>query len=210
MASVKDFYENMYLPTIHDRHGNTGLSVNFETFENKLGRPDHKLMLIKYEEITIAGVIIQMQKIPRLWVGGIRESSKTYRRMGAVGASYHFPAQYLSGIGYRQMALGRSRSFLNDGVMRYKSKWNHRFYDFDMNGMIVKVLSMTESLSGFLISQPFVGIEKGQLYANVFIDADSKLNDRTSEEIEILRSNRGLSGVNVLAVDLDRGILDKS
>jgi hypothetical protein len=60
MQSVKDFYENMYLPTIHDRHKNTGLSVSFEKFKDILARPDNKLMLINHEGNPIAGVIIQI------------------------------------------------------------------------------------------------------------------------------------------------------
>lgn len=153
VESVKDFYENMYLPTIHARHENTAISAGFEELEYGLSKLGNKLLLVRHKETAIAGVVIQMQEIPRLWVGGIRDSSNVYRRMGAVGATYHFPAQYLAERGYRQMGLGRSRSFLHDGVFRYKSKWNHRLCGFDKDGMVAKVLTATEALSGFLTNQ---------------------------------------------------------
>ena len=210
VESAKDFYENMYLPTIRARHGNSAISASFDELKSVLGRPDNKLLLIRHEETIIAGVVIQIQEMPRLWLAGIRDSSKVYRRMGAVGATYHFPAQYLAGRGYREMDLGRSRSFLHDGVFLYKSKWNHRLCGFDRDGMVARVLTITEALAGFLTNQAFVSVSNGQLHANVFVDASSDPGVDIPEVIETLNPERNIPGVSTFIIDGERGTIRKS
>ena len=210
VESAEDFYENMYLPTIRARHGNTAISASFGEVESVLGRHDNKLLLIRHEATTIAGVVIQIQEMPRLWLAGIRDSSNVYRRMGAVGATYHFPAQYLSERGYREMGFGRSRSFLHDGVFRYKSKWNHRLCGFDKDGMVARVLRITEALTGFLTNQPFVSVNNGQLHANIFTRALSDLGSGYPEVIETLNPDWNLLGVSSFIIDGERCTIRKS
>ena len=201
LEALQDFYNNMYLATIHARHEKSAVSSSFEEFSGVVSSSDNKLLLVKHGETAIAGVVLQMTAVPRLWIAGIRDSSNTYRRMGAVGATYHFPAQYLTEQGYRQMSLGRSRSFFNDGVLQYKAKWNHHLSGFDKDGMVVKMLTASDALLGFLGNQPFACVEHGELHATVFIDASNQSNERKLKEIDALRSLQGLAGVSVFSLD---------
>jgi hypothetical protein len=67
VESAKDFYENMYLPTIRARHGNTAISASFDELKSVLGKPGNRLLLIRHQGATIAGVVILIQEKPRLW-----------------------------------------------------------------------------------------------------------------------------------------------
>jgi hypothetical protein len=192
-----DFYENIYLPTMHARHENLAVVSDFNEISRSLKERDSLLLLIKHEKTTIAGVIILMKDTPSLWLGGIRHSSDIYRRMGAVGATYFFPATYLAAQGYRQMDLGRSRCFVNDGVFRYKGKWNHHVSGFDKDGMILEILDVSDATAGFLSSQPFICVEHGELYATTFVNASSDSSEKKQREIDMLRCIHGLAAVNV-------------
>ena len=121
--------------------------------------------------------------------------------MAVIGASYYFPAQFLSERGYRQMELGRSRSFFNDGVFQYKNKWRHRLSGYDTDGMIVKVLTLSDAIKRFLIKQPFASIENKKLVANVFVDGSNESQEEVQEKINWLYSLEGLDAVNIYALD---------
>jgi len=209
IEALRDFYNNMYLTTIQARHGEAKVSSSFEEIANVVNERDNTLLLIKHEETTIAGVVIQMLDIPRLWIGGIRNSSEIYRRMGAVGATYHFPAEYLTERGYQQMSLGRSRSFFNDGLMQYKGKWNHHLTDFDTDGLIIKALTMSDALSGFLTNQPFARIVRGKLHATAFIDASYQSSKHTLKEVNTARSLQGVESMDTFAIDRQQGTIFK-
>jgi hypothetical protein len=200
-----DFYDNIYLPTIQARHETTAVLSSLEEITDVAYQGDNCLLLVKHEETTVAGVLILMRDVPRLWLGGIRDSSDAYRRMGAVGATYVFPAMYLSDLGYKQMDLGRSRCFFNDGVFRYKGKWNHRLVSVDKDGLILKALDISEAVVGFLSSQPFACIEQDELTAAFFVDTLSDLGAASQKEIDMLRNIDGLAAVDVYGLKTQTG-----
>ncbi|MFT5711268.1 MAG: hypothetical protein ACI8QT_001973 [Halioglobus sp.] len=196
-GDLLDFYHNIYLPTIQARHENTAVFISYDEITDVMSQGDNCLLLVKHEEKIVAGVLILMRDVPCLWLGGIRDSSDAYRRLGAVGATYVFPAMYLSDQGYKQMGLGRSRCFFNDGVFRYKGKWNHRLVSTDKDGLILKVLNTSEAAVGFLSSQPFVCIDQGELAAAFFVDTFPDLNPKSQKEIDMLSNLDGLAAVNI-------------
>ncbi|MFT4825794.1 MAG: hypothetical protein ACJAUG_002268 [Halioglobus sp.] len=208
-GDLLDFYDNIYLPTIQARHENTAVFSSFDEITDVMSKGDNCLLLVKHEEKTVAGVIILMRDVPRLWLGGIRDSNDAYRRMGAVGATYFFPAMYLSDQGYQQMDLGRSRSFFNDGVFRYKSKWDHRLFAFDKDGLILKVLNTSDAAAGFLCSQPFACIEQGELNAAIFVDTLSDSSAESQKEIDMLSNLDGLAAVNFYSLKGQQGEIRK-
>jgi hypothetical protein len=166
--ALREFYDRLYLPTVLDRHGeNTYISDYDELTEHILRQRGH-LLFVKQGELAIAGVVILPGNPPRLWLAGIRDSSSAHRRNGAVGATYVFPARYLEQEGYSQMALGRTRGFFNDGVMQYKNKWNHVISGYDIDGVVLKLMSASPGLVGFLKNQPFASEVNGELVANLF------------------------------------------
>ena len=203
---LREFYDHMYLPTVRDRHGEQSHISRFEELARSLGRGDNQLLLVRHEGVAIAGVIIIKSAVPRLWLAGIRDSSMAYRRMGAVGATYHFPAQALAAEGFKRMDMGRSRPFFNDGVMNYKGKWNHRLDGFDSDGMVLRVLAASAAARGLLARQPFAHLQDGRLHGAVFVDdAHSPPAESAAKEVASLRALAGLAGVTVFALDAATG-----
>ena len=166
--AIEDFYHNIYLPTVVDRHGPDTHITDLAELTRTIADRDNQLLLAKQNGVAIAGVVVLMGSCPRLWLGGVRDSDIRYRQMAAVGATYVFPARYLENKGYQRMNVGRSRSFLNDGVLQYKNKWNQRICSHDPDGIVLKPLSMSRSLRSFLACNPFVSLEDDKLFANVF------------------------------------------
>lgn len=203
-ADLRDFYENMYLPTISDRHGNVSFRVDFDELKRVVSKGDNQLLLIKHGAVPIAGVaIVFKQELPQLWLAGVRDSSNDFRRIGAVGATYYFPANYLFDRGYKEMGLGRTRPFYNDGVMQYKCKWRHRFTGFDRDGMVFKLLSKSAGLREFLSNQPFFCLQSGILLGTLFTDEYGVERDNTARTLAAMQSIRGLAGVDRLPLAAD-------
>ncbi len=73
--------------------------------------------------------------------------------------------------------------------------------------VIIKVLTMSDALSGFLTNQPFTCVVNGELHATAFVDSLRLPNERALKEISTLRSLQGLSSVDVFALDRKRGTI---
>lgn len=198
---LREFYDNMYLATLRARHGGEAVIHSFAEVERVVNEADNQLLMIRQGATAIAGVVIQMAEVPKLFVSGILNSDDRYRKIGVTGAIYFFPAQYLAERGFTEMDIGRSRSFLSDGIFRYKSKWHHKLSGCDPDGMIVKILDPSPALAGFLASHPFASVEAGEIRANVFLASPGDLTPARRKEIDAINSLRGLAGVDVYRLE---------
>ena len=94
------------------------------------------MILIKFKDQEIAGSLIAYKgHNARLWCFGIKDANPDYVKMGAFGALYYFSFQYLKNKGFKQVGVGGSRPFLNDGVLNYKKKWGLRITDLISQGI---------------------------------------------------------------------------
>ena len=133
-SRLSDFYYHMYLPYISKRFGDVALIDNYQLLKRRFHTCD--LILIKFKDQEIAGSLIAYKgHNARLWCFGIKDANPDYVKMGAFGALYYFSFQYLKNKGFKQVGVGGSRPFLNDGVLNYKKKWGLRITDLISQGI---------------------------------------------------------------------------
>jgi hypothetical protein len=172
----------MYLPTIGQRHEDRKILMPYKRMIDEISNHNATLLLVKKDEKSIAGMVILTQEsIPVLWSSGILEGELQYRKMGASAATYLFSSQYLAKKEYKNMNMGLTRSFLSDGVLQYKKKWNVQFSSIGIRGFIFKANNYTDCVKGFLTANPFAYVDNKKLNGAIFIDTDDSISEHISK-----------------------------
>lgn len=191
---IYNFYHNMCIPTIRNRHQERGIEFKYEEVMQKINDGKCELLLVLQEGLAIAGVsILKDEKVPQLWKGGILNGEPIYFKSRAQPATYYFASIYLAEKGFKEMGIGWTRSFLNDGILQFKKRLNQRLIGSNKKGFILKPLSNSNGMRGFLINNPFIYESKGQFIGAVFIADDKQLSSEDLAKFKKLYDMDGLA-----------------
>jgi hypothetical protein len=193
------FFNDMYLPYMAHRYGNTNLAIKFDYLMRYLESEKCELLLIKKEEEHISGqVIVFEENSPKLLILGIKDGNPHYLRYGAGAAGYYLASSYLAKRGYKSLNLGGSRPFLKDGVLQFKKRRGLRLTSKDKKGFLVKPLSPSTGLKGFFLRNPFIYTHRERLYAAIFVEEDEACScDQSLEDLCRCFYLDGLSKLNI-------------
>jgi len=186
LSQLDDFYHNMYLPYTTSAHGDSSkiMTYGYVKAEFKKRGLFTDLILIKENGQYIAGILLCCEKDRgKLSTLGVKDGNLDYLDHGAVAAAYHFAVQYLVDKGYAKIDFGGSRPFLKDGVLRYKRKWRQEVSSRKEPAFLLKVLSQTPGLTGFLANNPFMYKDAAGLKGAVFVEAGKPLAKRDCADI---------------------------
>lgn len=199
LGMVNDFYYNMHIPMIRTRYKTGAFETSYDEIMDKMKDHPYELLLIKKENIFIAGGLLnRCDKIPRIWKNGIRDFK--YWNEGAIAAIYIYGSEYLHQEGYEKVSFGLTSGFLNDGVLRYKKKWDISLELSDKKGYIFKPLIVSDGLKDFFKSNPFIYKEKDKLYGAVFIDESKECLEEDYSQFQKEYGVKGLSGLNIYSI----------
>ena len=188
-----DFYYNMYVPYITERHGPEADLSSYEDL--KTGFQDCDLLLIKDREKTIAGQLIRYESWgPHLWEMGVRDGNRDYVAGGAVGSAvFHFSLEYLQGKGHTEVWLGWSRPFLRDGVLQFKRSWSQRIAANGNRHLALRIVSDSPAARAFLCNNPFIFKDGGRFFGAMFVDGNRRLSADDLRQIDKDYFHDGLS-----------------
>lgn len=193
---VNFFYDNMYLPHIAMRYKDEAIPRSYDFVKKSCKRGG--LLLIADGDKYISGAVIEMKNSTLSSAAfGVLNGDADLMRKGALVALYRAYFEMAERSGIRNVDLGLSASFLKDGVLRYKSKWECDI-DFDESRSTVfalKLVNLSGPLRSFLIHNPFITIDGQGLTGNIFIDSRM-----VADREEAVRKNRihGLSEYKVI------------
>jgi hypothetical protein len=174
---VRDFYYNMYLPSIQGRHRDSAFLDSFQEIMEPVARGDCELLSIDKGDQAIAGVLIlNNENPPKLWKCGVRDADIALFKAGGMAGVYAFSSQHLHENGHSVMNLGGTRAFLSDGILFYKAKFGSGFKPQGPRGFILKPLSYSKGLESFLTHNPMLCLDGQRLSGAVFMD-NADLND---------------------------------
>jgi hypothetical protein len=195
---LDDFYHHMYLPTVTTRHQDRTIAMEYPHMMQKVQEGSCELLLVRKDGVPIGGGLIRTDEaMPRLWSGGTKNGDPIHLKEGAMLAVDYFSSVYLAEKGYQEVDLGLSRSFLSDGVLQYKRRWNIRVAPYNSKGFVVKPLCKSPGLTGFFTHNPFVCLGHGRLAEVVFVDGEGQCS---GENLERLRSAYAMSGISEFKV----------
>ncbi len=196
---LNDFYYNMHRPMIRNRHQAAAYEETYDDIMKRAKKDCSELLLIKKQNVFISGVVLdRCEKIPLLWKNGIRDTK--YWEDGAISATYIFAADYLWEKGYEKVSFGLVRSFLNDGLLQYKKKWDITLKSSVRRGYILKPLIVSEAVKGFFENNPFIYREKNKLYGAVFIHEGEECSEAEYKVFQKKYYFNGLSEFNVFSI----------
>lgn len=196
---LNDFYYNMHRPMIQTRHQTGAYEETYDAIMERMKKGCYELLLIKKQEIFLSGTILNgCEEIPLLWKNGIRDIK--YWKDGAIAATYVFASDYLWKKGYEKISFGLVRSFLNDGLLQYKKKWNITVKVSGERGYIVKPLEASDAVKGFFVSNPFIYREKDKLYGAVFIHEGEECFEEDYRQFQKKYDIEGLSELNIFSI----------
>lgn len=201
---LNDFYYNMHRPMIRARYTTGAFEISYDNMMKTMKEGCYELLLIKKHDVSVSGVVLnRCEEIPRLWKNGIRDMK--YRKDGAITATYIYASEYLLEKGYKKLSFGLMRTFLNDGLLQYKKKWNVRLKIAGEKGYILKPLVASDALNEFFENTPFIYREKNKLYGAVFINKEVC----TKTEYKVFQNKyymEGMSELNIFSVKENRTI----
>ena len=185
------FYNEMYVPFMNRKYGDR---VQIDSSEElKIRFQDGELLLIKSGAEHIAGVLLTNEgSYPMLWVSGIRDRGRDYRKEGLAAAIYHLSFAHLQEKGFTKAGLGWSRPFLNDGVLRFKHKLSQQITGSSLNGMALKISSYTAATRSFLQNNPFMFEGTDGLCGAIFLEAEAPLDEAMTHQLNKEYGHRGL------------------
>ena len=175
-----DFYDNMYVPYVRHRFGESAQLAPREGAEADFR--EGELLLVKKQNEYISGQIIKYEGSCAClrWLG-VRDGNWDYVRDGAVAALYEFAFLRAEEKGCRKAKFYKSRAFLEDGVLRFKRTMSQRIVEADNCKSLLRIESDSPGTRAFLEASPFIFERFGQLHGAVF------LNDETPLTLEVLR-----------------------
>lgn len=199
MEMAEDFYYNMHMPMIQTRYEAGTYEFLYDDMIKTMKKESNKLLCIKKEDVFISGgILLEREEIPELWKNGIRDFK--YWEDGAIAATYVFASEYFSKKGYEKISFGLVRSFLNDGLLKYKKKWNITLKVSNRRGFILKPLVASDEVEDFFINNPFIYMKKNKLFGAVFINENE---DYTQEDYKKLKKQhyiKGMSELNIFSI----------
>jgi len=205
---IYDFYHDMYSQITKVKYKNEAFEISYNSVVQKMKKKCTGLLLIKKEDTFISGSIInRCSDIPNLWINGIKDTK--YMKDRALVATYIFPCEYLCKQGYKKLSFGYTRSFLNDGVLNYKKKWQITLKTASQRGYILKPLKATEALEDFFISNPFIYMKDNKLYGAVFINENENYSQENYEKFKKQYYTKGLSELNIFSIKKESGFIKK-
>lgn len=122
---AKEFHDRFHQPSISLRHGEDGFIADEREFVDLVKRGAGEFLCIVKEGVRVAAVLAAPEPASyRLHRLGWRDGDVTILKDGAIGAIYWYSLRRARELGKPRVTLGGTPPILEDGVTRYKLKWN--------------------------------------------------------------------------------------
>ena len=200
------FYYKMFLPYIRPRFGKLAFLVSFGYMENFMQRGG-ELLLVKKGDEYVSGILISTAtSIPMVAFMGVKDGRKDYVVKGAISALYYYTIIWAKERGYTKLDFGHCRPILNDGLFLYKKKLGMRIHRSPRKHRtlyisIDRLKPYHPYLEQFLINNPLIYEDKGQLKGLLFVQGNDQFIRQEVENIKRKYSIPGLKGFTVVPLD---------
>jgi GNAT superfamily N-acetyltransferase len=194
------FYSKMYVPYIRNRYQGEEIVLPYAAIRGEFKKGG--VLLVK-DTVTgkyLSGSIVNIQGdifYPRKL--GILNGDPELLKKEVLTALYISYFRFMEQNKLRRINVGGSRSFLNDGVLKYKEKWapDIRFNLHHDNVLIFQLRGPSEAMDRFLLKNPFISMEKEKLIGNIFVPADA---DSDTDSLRKVYSIKGLPDVRIVRI----------
>lgn len=124
-AWAREFHDRYHRPSIVGRHGDEAYVMSAEDIAHRVRHHGAQFICVVKDGVRVVGDLFEVTadhlRVMRLgWLDG----DYAHVKSGAVAAKYWFIICHARRLGLRFVLLGGTPPNLENGVMRYKMKWN--------------------------------------------------------------------------------------
>lgn len=199
---VELFYYRMYLPYVKSRHGELVFTDSFPYINNLMQYGE--LILVKEGSEYVGGFIINTASSrPVLAYIGVLDGREDCLRNGLSPAIYYFAICWAKENGYTKLDFGHCSPLLNDGILKFKRQWGmcmHRSPRV-FRALHLLLCKSSTSLKQFLVNNPVVCEDHGQLKGLFFLDHDASQSESLVEDLKKKYAMPGLTEFSVITVN---------
>jgi hypothetical protein len=156
------FYHSFYLPLSKARYGDLLVVRPAHDLRDRVRRGG--ILWVQRERERVAALLFEQKggTLDVLAVGTMDGDPKLMKE-GAIAALYYFVIEFARMRGCRTVDFRGSRPSLNDGVLRYKSKWGATLYDKvdSYHDLFVRWGQVNEVVKEFLSHTPLIFRDEG-------------------------------------------------
>ncbi|MBN1582232.1 MAG: hypothetical protein JXA89_16120 [Anaerolineae bacterium] len=178
------FYDQMYLPTMDDRHGDLSSPMSFSELYQyfRYGM----LFKITRDSDWVSGVVCYPQQDMLVAKAlGVRNADSQLIHEGATAAIYYAAIHWANQNGYRAVNFLGSGAHLSRGLFQHKRKWGSTILVSPTlyRQIWIGVQHLTPAVSQFLKENPFVIVSQdGALHGQIIVDDLDDVPDATVKE----------------------------
>ena len=204
-AHFRKFLDSYYLPYMAAAHGSlaTVFDYSFLCRADYADRAQWELLQITLEGEWVAGAIVRKEELTsHMLEFGIRNADSSYVKRGALAAAYWLFVLRMQALGYREVSFMWSPPFLENGVLRFKSKYHPKLEAAPSKHIgLLLVPAMQNSLSRkILYAQPMFQLQGSQLKATRFVPGSECLTATREQLIRECRRYSGISGYEIVSL----------
>ncbi len=196
-AALKSFYNELYLPYANKRF-QKAVEIVDDEWLIAVGQKGGLFRILNKDQIIAGGVFCrEKQFLDGIWLGArMQNGHELYK--GAFSSLYHHSIKYAHTEGFSKIKLGGSRSFLTDGVYRFKRKWGAQFARARYNdtALFIDFNFHSQACRQWLEASGFITENPKGFYANFFVFKELVNNEQLINRIQ-KHISPGLSGINV-------------
>lgn len=199
----EEFYHQMYLPTMEDRHGELSspksASEAYQYFRHGF------LFRVKRGGVWVSGGVCHLQQdVLMLDMVGVRNGDAQLIREGAMAARYFAAIHWANQYGCKAVNLLGTDPYLKTGLFQHKRKWGATVSvpSHLLRQIWIKVRRVTPAVSQFLKDTPLLIVdEAGKLHGLIIVDDAQNASAATKEEWKKHYGTPGLSSLLIRSVD---------
>jgi hypothetical protein len=202
-ADFEMFYERMYLPYVHGRHGAQAYVHRKSDLQRAFRRGG--ILWLTRNGTTLAGALIERDGSTMALVSlGVADGEIALLKDGAFAALYVHCFDYARRHGCASIDMRGCRPSLLDGVLRYKRKWGPTLYDKGdvLHATLVHWGRLHDVVADFLAHTPLIFRDGDRLSAVAVVESRKPW---TSGELRRARDRLWVGGLCTLTLILDAG-----
>jgi hypothetical protein len=191
------FYDEMYVPTMKDRHGEynspMSKSVAFAYFSRGI-----LLLLEKHGKSIAGGISCPQQKMLKYVLMGILNADARLIKEGAIGALTNLSMQWANREGFETFNFLVTEPYLNSGIFQWKRKWGSRVTIpvSDNKRIWIKIRRHTSAVAQFLKENPAIIVDTDDaLHGLIITDNPTDVRAEDKEEWQKKYATPGLNSL---------------
>lgn len=151
------FYHKMYIPYVNWKHKGQEKIASYATIRHLEARGANILLIKHDDEIIFGGMFLKENEVMKTYYAGLMKGKFSHLHNGVMALSYYFLIEIAKESGCKRVDFGTARPFLDDGLYKYKNKWQmdiQQTSPFFSDIFAIKIINNHVVIDDFISTHP--------------------------------------------------------